>query len=115
MVKEINLKLKTLVNLVMKKSFWPISLVILTGCAGLVTEQSETTYDTTGKIILGVKTTKVSAHTMFDSKTELSKLSVSSTDKTQSSKVGTLSQESSGTNTVSMIEALAKLVGAIPK
>ena len=49
--------------------------------------------------------TVVKAATLFDSKSELAKLSSGQTDTSQKVSIGSLSQESSATNAATLIEA----------
>jgi len=53
-------------------------------------------------------TTKAAARTFFDSKSSLAKWTAKQSESTQSAEVGGLSQESSGTNFVNLIEAVSK-------
>jgi hypothetical protein len=52
------------------------------------------------------RTTVVKAGTLFDSKSELAKLSSGQTDKSQKVSIGSLSQESSASNTVGFAESI---------
>ncbi len=52
------------------------------------------------------RVTVVKAATLFDSKSELAKLSSVQTDKSQKVSIGSLSQESSATNAVTLIESV---------
>ena len=52
------------------------------------------------------RVTKVNAGTFFDSKSELTKLNSGQTDKSQKVSIGSLSQESSGSNAVSFAESV---------
>lgn len=61
------------------------------------------------------KVTTVHATTFFDSKSELAKVSSGQTDKSQRVAIGALNQEASGTNAVAVLNALAGVVGALPK
>lgn len=61
------------------------------------------------------KVTTVHATTFFDSKSELAKVSSGQTDKSQRVAIGSLNQEASGTNAVAILNALAGVVGALPK
>lgn len=88
-------------------------LILLCGCSSFKTVQEDVNYEQ-GQPLRSI-TTKTTARTFFDSKSELSKFKASQTDKTQTTSVGSLSQESNGTNAVTMLEALAKIVSALPK
>ena len=52
------------------------------------------------------RVTRVSAGTLLDSKSELTKLNSGQTDKSQKVSIGSLSQESSGSNAVSFAESV---------
>lgn len=92
-----------------------ILTILLSGCASLRTDQTDSTIDpATGKVT-NVTRTVVSAYNCFQARTELSRLAVTSSAKAQSSKVGSLSQDANSTNAVNLIEAFAKLAGALPK
>ena len=54
----------------------------------------------------GDKETRVTAWTLWDSKSELSKLSSGQTDKSQKVTLGALNQESSATNALSFAESV---------
>lgn len=73
------------------------------GCASFKTTQIDESNPTTG---LRKITTTVSTRTFWDSKSDLAKLKASTTDKTQSLGVGSIVNESSGTNAVTLIEAV---------
>ncbi len=76
-----------------------------TGCASSRVHTLETHLD-------GTKVeTEVRAHTFFDSKSELAKPKASVTEKTASSAVGSMSQESSGSNAVQVVKIIVE--GAI--
>lgn len=78
-----------------------ILLVACSGCASFTTTQTdETAKDGTRRI-----TTKIKTRTLFDSKSELAKLKASTTEKTQTIAVGSINQESSGSNVVNLVEA----------
>lgn len=82
-----------------------LSLALLCGCAHYSTHQTDTSYGTNGPT-REIKT-EVSVYTFFDSKSEVVKSRVTQTDKTQSSSVGALNQESSGTNVIGLVEAIS--------
>lgn len=86
------------------------SALAWTGCAHFTTTQTDTSYEQ-GKPSRTI-TTRAKATTFFDSKSALSSFRASQTDKTQSATVGSLTQESSGTNVVNMFEAVARGVAA---
>ena len=90
------------------KNIAPLLLLALASCAHFQTSQTDTT--TTKDGVTASRTTKASATTFLDAKSDLAKFHASQTDKTQSASVGALGQESSGTNVVNGISALATLV-----
>lgn len=87
------------------------ALIALTGCAQFRTRQTDVSYEN-GKIVREV-TTKASAITLLDAKSQLTNFRASQTDKTQSANVGALSQDSSSTNAASTINAVVNLINAV--
>ncbi len=83
------------------------------GCARFSTNQSDVSYESGKKV--RVITTKATAHTFFDAKSELAKFSALQTDKSQSAKVGNLNQASSGTNAIEVLKQMTELAKALPK
>lgn len=77
-------------------------LTLATGCARSTPTVTERTLPD------GVveRVTVVKAATLFDSKSELAKLSSGKTDKSQKVSIGSLSQESSATNAVTLVESV---------
>lgn len=90
------------------------ALILLAGCSTFTTSQTDTSYDEQGAPQRTIAS-KTKARTLFDSKSALNNFAVLQTDKTQSSKVGSLNQESNGTNAVAMLNALANIAAALPK
>lgn len=88
--------------------------LLLCGCAHFTTDQDDNTLDSTGKATHVVHT-HASATTLFDANSQLAQFKASQTDKTQSASVGSLNQNSSGTNVVAALQAVAALAGAIAK
>lgn len=88
-----------------------LTTALLSGCASFTTNQiDERKNETTGE-----KTTvrtKVSVRTFFDSKSQLANSKASQTEKSQSATLGALNQESSGTNAVSLINAVEGVLKA---
>lgn len=77
------------------------------GCASFSTTQTdERTNETTGEKT--TVTTRAKSRTFFDSKSKLADFKATQTEKSQSASVGSLSQESSGSNTVNLIEAASR-------
>jgi hypothetical protein len=88
-------------------------LVMSSGCARFTTTQQDITYvngQPTRKI-----TTRATAGTFYESQSALANFKASQTDKTQSATVGTLSQESGGTNTAATVQAVTELLKTIAK
>lgn len=84
----------------MKQIIFAVALGVLTGCTTFRSEQTEEGAD-------GIKRhTVVKCRSFLDSKSELSKLRTTLTDKSQGVSIGTLSQEASGTNAYSIITAV---------
>ena len=84
--------------------------LVCSGCSSLVTDQVETALDGSQR------KTHVRAFTLFDGRSDLTKLRTTSTDKSQGMSVAGLSQESSGSNVVNMVESVtAAAVGAAIK
>jgi hypothetical protein len=77
-------------------------LMLTAGCARFTSTVTERTLPD------GVteRVTVVKAATLFDSKSELAKLSSGQTDKSQKVSIGSLSQENSATNAVTLIESV---------
>ena len=88
----------------MKRLFPPLIgiLVLATGCARFTSTVTERTLPDGSN----ERVTVVRAVTLFDSKSELAKLSSGQTDKSQKVSIGSLNQESSATNAVSLIESV---------
>lgn len=86
----------------------------LTGCASFSTNQvDERTNETTGE-----KTkvsTKVTVRTFFDAKSQLANSKATQTEKSQGASLGAISNESSGTNAVNVLNAVGSLLQALPK
>lgn len=87
-------------------------LMMCGGCASFSTTQEDCSYGTNGiperKIV-----TRNKARTFWDAKSALASFTATQTDKTQSTKVGSLSQESASTNITAQLEALAKILQAL--
>jgi len=77
-------------------------LALASGCARF----KSTVTERIGKDGVTERVTQVSAGTLLDSKSELSKLSSGQTDKSQKVAIGSLNQESSGSNAVSFAESV---------
>lgn len=91
------------------KKLITISVALATvGCAHFTTKQTDVSYEE-GKQVREI-TTKASATTLWESKSSLANFKASQTDKTQSANVGSLNQESGGTNTAATVNALVNLL-----
>lgn len=88
-------------------------LIALSGCARFSTTQTDISYDDPeSEMPTRTITTKVSVSTFFSAKSELAKLKVLQTEKTQSTGVGALGQESTETN---LFNALGAGIGTALK
>ncbi len=95
------------------KSFPLIIVIFLSGCAQFSTTQIDNSYEN-GKISRQI-TTRVSANTFWDGKSELAKFSATQNDKSQGAKVGNLSAASSGTNALALMDKFIELAKSMPK
>lgn len=95
----------------MKKTFALLSIIALAGCAHFQTSQTDTTTDKSG--VTASRTTRASATTFFDAKSDLAKFHASQSEKTQSASVGTLGQESSSTNVVQGLTKVVEIINAL--
>lgn len=82
--------------------------LVVSGCATAKIDQTVT--ETTKEGVTTSRDTQVRVRTFFDSKSELSKLKTTNTDKTQSIGIDALNQQSSGTN---VVDAVSKISGAV--
>lgn len=80
------------------------------GCASFTTTQTEDRNETDGTTSIK---TRVAARTLFTSKSQLTSFSAVQTEGKQGASVGSLSQQSSGTNAVRALEALDSILGKI--
>ena len=76
--------------------------LVAPGCARF----HSTVTETTGSNGVTQRVTSVSAGTLLDSKSELAKLSSGQSDQSQKVSIGSLNQESSGSNAVSFAEGV---------
>lgn len=81
-----------------------IGCALLGGCAQFKVTQTDTSEDEQGNTVREIKTT-TKGFTCLAGKAWLSRLSASTTDKTQSTRIGEAGAEVQGTNTVAIIEA----------
>lgn len=81
------------------------------GCARFSTTQTDLSHEN-GQPARKI-TTKAKAWTFGTSKSALANFKATQTDKTQGASVGTLTQESSGTNAVAVVNGLARIAEAL--
>lgn len=88
----------------------PLTLTLLAlslvGCARFTTIQTDASPERT-------ITTRATAWTFGTSRSALANFKASQTDKTQGASVGSLAQESSGTNVVQALQAIDSILGKI--
>lgn len=84
-------------------------ILLLSGCARFHSEQIELGTDGTKR------TTHIYVLTVFDGHSDLTKLRASTTDRTQGLSLAGLSESSSGTNFVRVLELLATIAAASAK
>lgn len=85
-----------------------LACALLCGCASFSTTQTDTRKENPDGSEETTITTKASSRTFFESKSALANFKATQTEKSQSASVGSLSQESSGTNIVNLFEAIAR-------
>jgi hypothetical protein len=78
-------------------------LALMTGCASFSTTQTDESENEDGTI--RKITTRATARTFWQARSDLASFAATQTDKTQSAKVGSLKQESYSTNATRVIEA----------
>lgn len=88
-----------------------ICALALVGCARFKTLQVDERKAPNGESTK-ISTT-VAASTLFTSRSQLANFKASQTEKSQGASVGSLTQESSGTNAVRALEALDSILGKI--
>jgi len=84
-------------------------VLLFAGCARFHSEQVEVGTDGTKR------TTHIRVLTLFDAHSDLTKLRATTTDKTQGMSLAGLSESSSGTNFVRVLELLATIAAASAK
>lgn len=89
-------------------------LMIGTGCARFSTVQTDIRYDDQGKKTTQI-TTRAKASTLFSARSDLANWQARQSEGEQGAEVGSLSQESSSTNAVAILQALSAIVQALPK
>ena len=88
-----------------------IAALALVGCARFKTTQIDERKEPDGQITK--VSTIVSASTLFTSRSQLANFKASQTEKQQGASVGSLAQESSGTNAVRALEAVDSILGKV--
>jgi hypothetical protein len=81
-------------------------VLLFAGCAVFSSQQVETALDGTKR------ETRIKVYTMFDANSDLTKLRASTTDKTQGMTLAGLSESSSSTNFVHILQLLATIAAA---
>ena len=87
-----------------------ITATVVTGCASFTTTQTEDRNEAEGTTSIR---TRVAGRTLFTSKSQLTSFSAVQTEGKQGASVGSLTQQSSGTNAVKALEALDSILGKI--
>jgi hypothetical protein len=88
-----------------------LAVSVMAGCARFKTTQIDERKAPNGEST--TISTHVSASTLWTSRSQLANFKASQTEKSQGASVGSLSQESSGTNTVRALEAINDILGKI--
>jgi len=89
--------------------FCIVPVAIHTGCASFSSQQTETQLDGTKR------ETHIHVSTLFDAKSDLTKLRATTTDKTQGMSLAGLSESSSSTNLVQILQLIAAIAAATAK
>ena len=89
----------------------PLLMLALVGCARFKTTQIDERKAPNGESTK-ISTT-VEASTLFTSRSQLANFKATQTEKSQGASVGSITQESSGTNAVRALEALDSILGKI--
>lgn len=87
-------------------------VVLIAGCARFTTTQKDIRYDDAGEVA-GMIVTRATCTTFMNSRSALANFKATQTEKTQSASVGSLAQESTATNVVSALNALARIAEAV--
>lgn len=83
-------------------------VMLLTGCSTFTVQQKDISTTAADGTETRTITSHTKARTFFDARSGLANFSTTQTDKTQSSKVGSLSQDANGSNAVKVVEAVTK-------
>lgn len=81
----------------------------ITGCARFHSVQTDIAPDKSARV------TRVSIWSFFDSHNDVTKLKTTATDKTQGISVGSISENTSGTNALEMLHAVGTILQNMPK
>jgi hypothetical protein len=87
-----------------------IAACAVTGCASFTTTQIDRRNEQLGTTEIE---TRVSGRTLFTSKSQLSNFKAQQTERSQGASVGSLTQESSGTNSVRALEAINDILSKV--
>ncbi len=94
--------------LALASAVW-LAVVLSSGCAQFHSQQIETALDGTKR------QTDIKVYTLFDGKSDLTKLRATTTDKSQSTSLAGLDQTTSSTNLVEILRLIAALAAASAK
>lgn len=83
-------------------------ILSLPACARFTTRQTDISTVSTNGIPTRTITTEATARTFFDAKSQLTNFKATQTDKTQGASVGSLNQESSGSNAVQVLKIIVE-------
>jgi len=95
----------------MKRIAMLVAALSCAGCASFTTTQTDISYEK-GEVVRAI-TTRVTARTLIEADSELSKFKASQTDKTQGASVGALSQSAQSTNTLDGLTGLIDALGRL--
>lgn len=95
------------------KQYLVIIVCALTGCASFSTKQIDSRKESDGTSTEIV--TIVKSRTLFTSKSDLTKFKASQTERQQGAEVGSLGQQSSGTNAVEALRTLDSILSKLPR
>lgn len=95
----------------MRTAICILCALALAGCARFKTTQIDERKAPDGQVTK--ISTVVSASTLFTSKSQLANFKASQTEKQQGASVGSLTQETSGTNAVRALEALDSILSKV--
>ena len=87
-----------------------VTACAVSGCASFTTTQIDRRNEQLGTTEIE---TRVAGRTLFTSRSQLANFKAAQTEKSQGASVGSLTQESSGTNTVRALEAINDILGKV--